>query len=112
METFSPTNSEVAEPIDGVKLTPLATGRKMNAQWFVIEPGAVVPEHDHPHEQFGFVHEGTLTFVVDGERFDVTAGTGFQIPGGEPHAAENNGEATVRGIDIFSPPRSFEYWDG
>ena len=110
METFAPATLESAEPIEGVHLTPVATGEEMSAHWFDIEPGAVVPEHDHPHEQFGFVHQGELTFAVGGERIVVSAGQGFAIPGGEPHRAENTGDSSVYGMDVFAPPREFEYW--
>ncbi len=111
MDTVTPASRESAEPMEGVTLTPLATGEQMSAQWFEIAPGAVVPEHDHPHEQFGIVHQGELTFIVGGEAFPVRAGETFSIPGGEPHAAENRGETPVHGMDVFSPPREFNFWE-
>lgn len=111
MDTVAPTTRDSAEPIEGVRLTPLSTGEQMSAQWFEIAPGAVVPEHDHPHEQFGIVYRGELTFIVDGEARSVSAGETFTIPGGEPHAAENRGETRVLGMDVFSPPREFDFWD-
>jgi len=110
METYPPADSDIVEPVDGVRITPLATGEELSTQLFEIEPAAVVPEHDHHHEQAGIVYEGELTFIVDGERLTVHAGESFYFPSGEPHAAENKGEVTVRGIDIFSPPRSPDYW--
>ena len=110
MEHLVSNTGDVAEPVEGVRITYLTAGDQMSAQHFEIDPGAVVPEHDHHHEQFGFVHEGELTFFVDGTELVVEAGEGFAIPGGEPHAVENTGETVVRGIDLFSPPRSDDYW--
>jgi quercetin dioxygenase-like cupin family protein len=98
------------EAIEGVHLSLLAGAEAMNVQGFAIEPAAVVPEHSHDNEQTGVVYEGELTFLVDGEEIVVGPGDTYAIPGGEPHAAENRGDATVRGIDVFSPPRTDPTW--
>lgn len=98
------------EAIAGVHLAQLAAGKEMSVQHFRIEPGASVPEHDHPHEQAGFVYEGALTFRVDGEETVVDAGDSYILAGREPHAAENRGEETVRGVDVFAPPRPDPDW--
>ncbi|WP_439027401.1 cupin domain-containing protein [Haloarchaeobius sp. DT45] len=100
------------EAVDGVHLSMLAGGERMNVQHFFVEPGSTVPEHSHPHEQAGFIYEGTLTFLVDGEEYHVSAGGSYSIPGDEPHAAENRGDVPVKGLDIFSPPRENPAWQG
>lgn len=110
METDSLADHDPVEAVDGVFLATLAAGEKMNVQHFTIEPGANVPEHDHHHEQAGFVYEGELTFLVAGEEFTVGAGESYTIPGGEPHAALNESGERVRGVDIFSPPRENPDW--
>ena len=38
-----------------------------DASLVAIAPGAVVPEHVHPHEQMGMVVSGTMTLTVAGE---------------------------------------------
>jgi len=91
---------------DGVHLSQLVVGEHTSVQHFHIEPGAVVPEHSHHHEQAGFVASGTLTFVVDGEEHVIGAGKSYVIPGDEAHGAENRAEDPVDGVDIFSPPRA------
>lgn len=99
--------------MDGVHLAQLAVGEGMSVQHFRIEPGATVPEHDHHHEQAGFVYEGELTFVAGGEsRTESRVGPGdsYTIPGGEPHAVENGGDVAARGVDVFSPPRPNPDW--
>lgn len=99
-----------AEPVDRVHLQQLAAGEEMSVQSFRIEPGATVPEHSHHHEQTGYIIEGTLTFVVDGEDVVVGPGDSYAIPGAEPHGAENRGDKEVFGLDIFSPPRTDPDW--
>ena len=101
---------ESTEAVEGVHLSLLAGADEMNVQHFDIEPGAEVPEHSHANEQTGYITRGTLTFLVDGEERDVSAGDSYAIPGGEPHAAENRGDVPVEGVDIFSPPRENPDW--
>jgi quercetin dioxygenase-like cupin family protein len=110
MERVSRTDVDAAEAVDGVHLSQLAAGTEMSVQHFRIEPGAVVPEHSHPHEQTGYLTAGTLTFLVDGDERVVSAGDSYAIPGDEPHAAENRGDVAVEGVDVFSPPRLNPDW--
>ena len=101
---------ETAEAADGVHLALMAGADSMNVQHFEIEPGATVEEHSHPHEQTGFVYEGELTFRTAGEEIVCGPGDSYASPGDETHAAENRGDETVRGVDIFSPPRENPSW--
>ncbi|MEF8809150.1 cupin domain-containing protein [Natronomonas sp.] len=111
MKRVGLSDRESVEAVDDVHLTQLATGEKTSIQGFEIEPGATVPEHDHHHEQTGFVYEGELTFIgPDGEETVVGPGDSFTIPGDEPHAAANRGDTVVRGVDIFAPPRPNPDW--
>lgn len=125
MEEVPHASRETVEAVDGVHLTQLAVGERMSVQHFHIEPGAVVPEHSHPHEQVGYVARGTFTFTVDSkgsetgqgtddgdedDEFVVGPGDSYSIPGGELHAAHNEGEEPVSGIDVFSPPRTNPDW--
>lgn len=110
MDTNILSDSEATEVADGVYLAQLAAGQRMSVQHFHIEPGATVPEHDHEHEQTGFIYEGALTFIVDGDAFTIEQDGSYAIPSDEPHAAENRTDAPVRGVDIFSPPRLDVPW--
>ncbi|PSP56089.1 cupin domain-containing protein [Halobacteriales archaeon QS_1_67_19] len=101
---------ESTEAVAGVHLSLLAGAENMNVQHFFIEPGAEVPEHSHENEQTGYITEGTLTFVVDGEEREVSEGDSYAVPADEPHAAENRGSVPVRGVDVFSPPRDDPDW--
>ena len=110
MEVVPTDAEEATEAVPGVHLSLLAGADEMNVQHFEIEPGAEVPEHSHPHEQTGYITQGTLTFLVDGDELAVTEGDSYAIPGDEPHAAENRTDDPVRGIDVFSPPRTNPDW--
>ncbi len=110
MEHVRLSEQEKAEPVDNVYLAALSAGEKTSMQAFEVEPGAVVPEHEHPHEQTGFVYEGELTLRCDGETTILREGDSFTIPGGEPHGVENHSDSIARGIDIFSPPRTDPDW--
>lgn len=69
-----------------------------------LAPNAVVPEHQHPHEQFGLMLEGEATFTIAGERRRLTAGDYYTIPGNTPHMVQTGPGGAVA-LDIFSPPR-------
>ncbi|MFC7176041.1 cupin domain-containing protein [Halosegnis marinus] len=98
------------EAVENVHLAQLAAGEETSVQHFRIEPGATVPSHDHHHEQAGFVYEGELTFLLDDSEVTVAAGESYVLAGGEVHGAENRGTEPVRGVDIFSPPRTDPDW--
>ncbi|MED5577171.1 MAG: cupin domain-containing protein, partial [Planctomycetota bacterium] len=65
---------------------------------------AIVPWHDHPHEQMGILISGQLLFEIGDEKLTLQAGDCWRIPGGVPHTCQA-GEDSVRAIDIFSPVR-------
>ncbi|WP_121741991.1 cupin domain-containing protein [Natronorubrum halophilum] len=110
MERVSLSDLEPSEAADGVHLALMAGVDSMNVQHFEIAPDAVVDEHEHPNEQTGFIYEGELVFLVEGEEIVCGPGDSYAIPGDQPHAAENRGEETVRGVDIFAPPRANPNW--
>lgn len=110
MEIVHESDEASTEAIDGVHLKLLAGGSEANVQHFHIEPGAVVPEHSHPHEQLGYVVSGTLEFRVDGETKTVEPGDSYVLAGDELHGAENTGDEPAVGIEVFAPPRENPDW--
>ena len=80
------------------------TGEKVMVNRVVISSGAVVPEHQHTHEQAGYVLEGALFLKVEGETWELTPGDAYVLPGGTPHSAWSGPEGCVV-LDIFAPPR-------
>jgi quercetin dioxygenase-like cupin family protein len=94
--------AEPLELVPGVTMRPLfGDGAMLNL--LEVEPGAVVPAHDHPHEQLGYVVEGELVLEIDGVEHTLGPGDAYQIPGGTTHAAWSKGPCLV--LDIFQPVR-------
>lgn len=69
-----------------------------------FEPGAVVEEHDHPHEQMGMVLEGRAEFIVAGQSRILGPGDMYRIPGGVRHKVIAL-DAPVKALDVFHPVR-------
>ncbi|MCL5965616.1 MAG: cupin domain-containing protein [Deltaproteobacteria bacterium] len=82
----------------------IASGEKLMFSLVTLEPGAVVPEHSHPHEQMGMLVSGTMEFTIAGERRLLAGNEIYLVPGGVPHAAKAGPRGAVA-LDAFSPPR-------
>jgi quercetin dioxygenase-like cupin family protein len=78
-----------------------------NASLAVVElaPGAIVPGHQHAHEQLGLCLEGSITFTVGDETRELGPGGTWRIPSDLLHdAVAGPGGAVV--VDIFAPVRA------
>ncbi|MBT8184873.1 MAG: cupin domain-containing protein [Eudoraea sp.] len=75
----------------------------MTIAFWEVKKGAVVPEHDHMHEQIMQVLEGKFEFTVDGETKIYEADDIVVIPG---HVSHSGRAITYcRIMDVFSPVR-------
>jgi quercetin dioxygenase-like cupin family protein len=93
----------VKEIVPGVRIQ-VVSGEKLMFSRVVVDPGAIVPDHQHPHEQFGLVLEGDGEFTIGAETRHVHAGDYYAIPGGERHRVVAGPHGGVF-LDVFSPPR-------
>ena len=70
----------------------------------VIPPGATVPRHYHPGEEFVYVLEGSAIHVEEGKPdTEMTAGRGYVIPPYAVHApvgGPNGGRAIVFRVHV------------
>ena len=94
------------QPVE--QLTPtlgrqLVNARKMTIARIILSAGAVVPSHEHPHEQIATVLEGRLRFVVGTEEHVVEAGETVIVPSGVSHRVEALTDSLV--LDVFAPVR-------
>jgi quercetin dioxygenase-like cupin family protein len=105
MDIVSTAAADSREVVDGVHNFSLLAGERMSTLQFRIDPGSSVPMHDHPHEQAGYLLQGEVTVVLDGDERVLRAGDAYCIPGNESHSFENQGDEPAIGIDVFSPPR-------
>lgn len=84
-------------------------GARASLSLVELQPGAIVPEHRHEHEQLGLCIEGSITFTVDGETRTLGPGGTWRIPSDRPHDAVAGPDGAVV-VDIFSPVRT-EWFD-
>jgi quercetin dioxygenase-like cupin family protein len=89
---------------DGVAAR-VVSGERLSFGVVELEPGAVVPEHRHEHEQLGMVLRGSIRFRVGDEERELAAGETWTIPSNTTHRAEAGPDgASV--LDVFAPPRT------
>ena len=91
------------ELLDGVWLKSLTHGSRTHLTEVRFIKGAVVPQHQHPHEQTGYLISGSLRFFGDGEDTVVTPGDCWNFASDCPHGAEALEDSAV--IEVFSPIR-------
>ena len=89
---------------DGVHVTPMSCGERIQMNYVRMDPGSRVDTHHHPNEQVTFVTAGQITLIIDGDPVVLTPGESVVIPGGAEHTAEA-GDEEATAIDLFSPPR-------
>ena len=91
------------DPAPGVTMRPLSgDGAMLN--YLVLEPGAVVPLHSHPHEQLGYVIAGSIAMLIAGEETVLRPGDGYRLAGGVEHSG-TAGPDGCTALDVFTPVR-------
>ena len=88
---------------EGIRRRTIAAGERMMQMLVILDRGAHLPEHRHPHEQVTHVLSGRLRFSIAGEIRELGPGESVCLVGGTPHGADAIEETLV--IDTFSPPR-------
>lgn len=99
----TPDDAKQVEMLPGVHRRTMAITPAMMVCEVFIQREAVVPLHDHPNEQTGYVVRGKLQMTIGGETRVCAPGDSYAIPGGVPHTATALQDTLL--IDIFSPPR-------
>ena len=89
--------------IEGVRLKALVHGDRTLLTEVRLDKGAVVPEHQHPHEQTGYLISGSLRFFSGDEEWITLPGASWNLPGEFPHGAEALEDSVV--VEVFSPVR-------
>ncbi len=93
---------EWRELITGVRARTF-WGNKMMVCHIVLDEGAVIPLHNHPHEQGGTVIEGEIKFIIDGEIKTLHPGDSYIIEENVQHSA--TAKTPCKLFEIFSPVR-------
>ena len=87
----------------GIRITTCAA-EKMMMSVVDLEPGSIVEEHSHPHEQVGMVLSGRAIFMIGDEQRTLQAGDLYRIPGNVRHKVIVL-DQPARALDIFCPIR-------
>lgn len=87
----------------GVEILTTA-GQNLMLSLVTFEPGSVVAEHAHPHEQMGMMISGMLEFTVGGVTRVLGPGDQWRIPGGIRHSVRAL-DAPAVALDVFHPIR-------
>jgi quercetin dioxygenase-like cupin family protein len=104
MDTFLQlANVPAREILDGTIRGRYAHGAAMTIGEVSLDAHAVVPMHQHPHEQMTYVIEGRFAFTVGTETKVLEPGMVVVIPGGAMHGGTTLTACKV--IDVFSPVR-------
>lgn len=89
--------------IEGVERRNLVTGNKTMLCEFTLQKGAVLPLHQHPNEQTGYLLSGRLLFQIDGEDIEMKPGDSWSIHGSVDHMVTVIETSVV--IETFTPVR-------
>ncbi|MEQ9409749.1 MAG: cupin domain-containing protein [Fuerstiella sp.] len=91
------------EPLPGCRLrTPY--GQNLMLSHVDMDEGAVIPLHEHPHEQGGIVLQGQLELTIGDEVRVLQPGQMYLIPAHTKHKAVAVGGPAVA-LDVFTPIR-------
>lgn len=100
---YKKNNDNYKKAFDGVNYKTLAYGGKTSLGEFRLEKESIIPNHNHPQEQTGYMISGEMTFTIDGEVHKVQAGDSWSIPGNVYHSVKVHKDSVV--IEVFSPVR-------
>jgi quercetin dioxygenase-like cupin family protein len=87
----------------GVEIRTVA-GTNLMLSVVRFEPGSVVLDHSHPHEQMGFLIEGRLEFTIGDVTRVLVPGDMWRIPGGVVHRVKALDQPALA-LDVFHPIR-------
>ncbi len=103
IDVVKATGVEPVEMVPGVWRRTLSWGERLMVVRVVLEEGAVVPAHRHPHEQITYIVEGKLSMDVEGRTHVLAPGHSLLFPANVEHGATALKRTLV--VDTFSPPR-------
>ncbi|MGD0036231.1 MAG: cupin domain-containing protein [Bacteroidota bacterium] len=100
---YKPDPSNFKQILPGVFMKALTYGDNTLLCEFQLKQGSIIPAHQHPQEQTGYLITGRLRFSHDEEDFIVEPGCSWNFKGGIVHGAEVLEDSVA--IEIFSPIR-------
>ena len=96
-------NAGYSTPLEKIRMKTLVHGDKTLMTEFLLEQGAMLPRHSHPHEQTGYLVSGSIALTIGDETHRLSAGDSWCIPGRVEHNAIARERSVA--IEVFSPVR-------
>ncbi|MCD8148506.1 MAG: cupin domain-containing protein [Clostridiales bacterium] len=103
MKTVVKKENAVSKVFKGVSLDSLAAGEKSQVTKMNYVSGNYASPHRHPHEQCGYVISGKYELTIGDDRYELSSGDSYAIPGNQVHSFRVIEPGEV--IDLFTPPR-------
>jgi len=91
------------QSLAGIRQKTLVHGDKTLMVVFLLQQGATLPLHSHPHEQTGYLVKGHMRLTIGTAVHEVLPGDSWCIPGDMLHGAEIVEDSEA--VEVFSPPR-------
>ncbi|WP_034386887.1 cupin domain-containing protein [Deinococcus sp. YIM 77859] len=70
--------------------------------WLREEPNADKPERSQPYETLGYVIEGRMDLIVNGETVSLGPGDSYRVPRNTPHTFRI--KETLTAVEVTAPP--------
>lgn len=98
-------NDLEVEQVSDAMRRRLVSGERIMLAQVLLSKGALIPRHQHVHEQMAYIVAGRLRFKVGDGNEELTVGAGevLHFPSNVWHEAEVLEDSVV--LDVFSPPR-------
>lgn len=85
------------------RLSHLYKGSLMQADIYIIEPGASSEEIEHPGEEIGYVLSGELDLTIDGKDYALSAGDSFHFQSDSRHSFRNSSDNETKVLWVNTP---------
>jgi quercetin dioxygenase-like cupin family protein len=91
------------EILDGISIKTLVHGAGTLMTEFRLRRASILPEHQHPQEQTGYLVTGRILLRIGGQSREMTPGDSWCIAGNVPHGAEILEDSVA--LEVFAPLR-------
>jgi len=95
--------SNYTQVLEGIQIKTLCYGESTLMTEFLLQKDAILPEHDHPYEQTGYLVSGKIRLYIGNESKELVSGDSWNIAANVAHKAEILEDSVA--IEVFSPVR-------
>lgn len=100
MSQYKVSQSDTTHGTDGEH--HLVKGQQSSMRlWHREEPNADKPESTHEYETLGYVIEGRVDLIVNGETISLQPGDSYHVPAGTPHTFRVT--ETLTAVEVTTP---------